>query len=513
MTAELLPFRRSNSYDSEAPPLPEPPTDDEKVSYLQRHKSYLMIVMVIASVFVVASQIGFEIFDIPWLAPVTALAVVQGAISMSVNFAGNDFDYKTHKTLVHSWRPREYPTIDIYLPIAGEPLKVLRNTWMHVSRLAEEYPGVIEVYVLDDGDSAEARRLASRFRFTYVVRPNRGFMRKAGNLRYAFSQTRGEFIIIFDADFCPRPDFLAEILPYFRLYPEIGIVQTPQFFRTDQRQGWVERAGNAVQEIFYRNIQVARDTFGTAVCCGTCAVYRRAALEPDDGFAAVPYAEDEHTGLNVRQHGYTVRYIPVALASGLSPATPDTFVRQQYRWCSGTFSTLHRWPKAGLRVRLTYAAGLFYYLYSASMVFAGPAVPVVLLAWYPGHIKLLNYLIFAPVMLAGMVLYPLWHRCDYGPSAWPLAIIRGWSHFLAIVDFLRGKTMQWKPTGGGASPLRRLWIGVYGWNVTMALAWLTLAALRIYQLGPWNLMIVAALGLFYTGIIVRVIIPSRKAKS
>lgn len=383
---------------------------------------------------------------------------------------------------------------------------------MYVYELARGYPGALEVYVLDDGDSRPARRLAARYGFTYVVRPNRGYMRKAGNLRYAFWHTRGEFIVIFDADFCPRPDFLAEILPYFRVDPGIGIVQTPQFFRTDRRQGWVEKAGNAVQEIFYRNIQVARDTFGTAVCCGTCAVYRRAALEPDGGFATVPYAEDEHTGLNVRQHGYTVRYIPVALAAGLSPATPDTFVRQQYRWCSGTFSTLRRWPKARLRVRLTYAAGLFYYLYSASMVFAGPAVPVAMLAWYPSHIRLLNYLIFAPVMLSGMVLYPLWHRCQYGPSVWPLAIIRGWSHLLAIADFLTGKTMQWQPTGGGASPVRRLWIGMYGWNVSMAVAWLVLAGLRIYQQGPWNLMLVAALGLFYAGLVGRVIIPSRKAR-
>jgi cellulose synthase (UDP-forming) len=504
----------AGSRDPGLAPLPEPPTDREKVSYIQRHRFYLATSLSLATFFVIASQVGFEIYDTPWLAPVTLLAVVQAVISLSVTFAGKDFDLRLHQTIVHSWRPSQYPSIDIFLPIAGEPIEVLNNTWTYVSALARSYPGRLVVYVLDDGDSQQAGWLAERFGFTYVVRPDRGYMRKAGNLRHAFRVTGGEFIVIFDADFCPRTDFLSEILPYFRTDPRVGIVQTPQFFRTDKRQSWVERAGDAVQEIFYRNIQVARDYYGTAVCCGTSAIYRRSALAPQGGFATVPYAEDEHTGLDVRENGYTVRYIPVALASGLSPSTPDMFVRQQYRWCSGTYSTLRRWPKgARLKVRLTYAAGLFYYLYSAVMVFAGPAVPLTVLIWFPQNIKLLNYLIFAPVMLSGMVLYPLWHRCDYGPSVWPLAILRGWAHVLALIDFLTRRTMQWKPTGGGKSPVTRLWLGVYGWNFTTAIAWLALTALRIRQYGAWNYLFVAILGVYYAGVVMRVIIPSRKGKA
>ena len=48
-----------------------------------------------------------------------------------------------------------------------------------------------------------------------------------------------EHIVIFDADFRPRPDFLAETLPYMDDL-SIGIVQTPQYFRVEQSQTWVE---------------------------------------------------------------------------------------------------------------------------------------------------------------------------------------------------------------------------------------------------------------------------------
>ncbi len=62
-------------------------------------------------------------------------------------------------------------------------------------------------------------------------------------------------ISIFDADFCPRADFLRETLPYL-VDPSIGILQTPQFFRRRDSQTWVEQGAGACQETFYRLVQV-----------------------------------------------------------------------------------------------------------------------------------------------------------------------------------------------------------------------------------------------------------------
>jgi len=87
-------------------------------------------------------------------------------------------------------------------------------------------------------------------------RDNRPEMRKAGNLRHAFSRTSGEAYAILDADFCPRPDFLREMVPYL-LDPSIGIVQSPQYFRWREEQTWTERGAGASQEFFYRLEQVS----------------------------------------------------------------------------------------------------------------------------------------------------------------------------------------------------------------------------------------------------------------
>ena len=89
-----------------------------------------------------------------------------------------------------------------------------------------------------------------------IVRRDRPLLKKAGNLRHAFAQTTADAIAIFDADFCPRPDFLKETVPYFGHDSSIGIVQTPQYFRYRKEQTWIEQGAGITQEFFYRLVQV-----------------------------------------------------------------------------------------------------------------------------------------------------------------------------------------------------------------------------------------------------------------
>ena len=152
--------------------------------------------------------------------------------------------------------------IDVFLPTYGEDLAVLRNTYTHVKAM-QWAAGTVDVYVLDDGDRSEVRELATQFGFHYIVRPNRGYLKKAGNLQYAFARTSGDYIVILDADFCPRPDFLRHLVPYFD-DPAIGIVQSPQYFDSGENLNWIQRTAGATQELFYRWILPSRDRFDAA---------------------------------------------------------------------------------------------------------------------------------------------------------------------------------------------------------------------------------------------------------
>ncbi len=443
----------------------------------------------------------------------TATYFVYQALSIPVNYTGGNFDLAAHELRVITWQPRRYPTVDIFLPICGEPIEVLRNTWTGVAEVRATYKGTVRPYVLDDGDSDEAALLAKYFGFGYIRRPIHSH-KKSGNLNYAFTRTRGEYIVIFDADFRPRRDFLDETMPYTD-DPEIGIVQTPQFFRVAEGQTWVERGAGATLEVFYRSVQQSRDRFGSALCVGSNAVYRRSALEPSGGFTLIPYAEDSHTGLDMRYHGYQLKYVPVPLAAGVCPSTIDLFMRQQYRWCCGATSliwTEHMWRvKMPLRSRLPYIAGWLWNLSTAMRTIMVPLIPVVLLLVLPDEIKLRNAILLIPVLVTGTVLYPLWHNTKWPLGMWPLSIAVGWAQALSIWDYSRGKVMSWQASRGPKDATRRFRKAVLAWNGTLALAWIGLAGYRTFQTGSDRFAIVGLMGIINLVVVGRIIFPGKDA--
>ena len=501
--------------------IPYPPTDEERDSYVWRALVYLAVGISLSAGCLVAAQVLLEVrlvSVLPWAAPLfcvyTFIYIVYQAVSLPVNFTGKGFDRVAHDQRVRTWEPVVWPSVDVFLPICGEPLGVLLNTWAGVTELVRCHPGRVDVWVLDDGDSDEAEQAASECGFEYLRRPVHDH-KKSGNLNYAFHRSNAEYIVIFDADFCPRGDFLAETLPYLE-DAQVGIVQTPQFFRVDRAQSWIERAAGPTLEIFYRAAQVSRNRFGSALCVGSNAVYRRRALAPNDGFTQIPYAEDSHTGLDARKNGYRLEYLPVPLAAGMCPSTLDSFMRQQYRWCCGATSlvwTNHMWRvPMSARARLPYVAGWLWNLYTAARTLVAPLIPIALLLFLPGEVRLHNALLLVPAVLTGVVLYPLWHNAPYSPRIWPLNIAVGWAQALALWDFARGRVMSWQPSRGPADASRRFWWGVTTWNGTLALVWLGLASWRIQQTGSVRFGVVGLFGIVNAVVIGRLILPSRASR-
>jgi cellulose synthase (UDP-forming) len=247
---------------------------------------------------------------------------------------------------------------------------------------------------------------------------------------------------------------------------------------------------------------------------GSNAVYRRAALAPAGGFTQIPYAEDSHSGLDARYNGYRLAYLPVPLAAGICPASLDAFMRQQYRWCCGATSliwTRHMW-RVPMRwsSRLPYLAGWLWNLMTALRTLMLPLIPIVLLAYLPGEIRLRNALLLVPVVVITAVLYPLWHNAPYSPRIWPLALAVGWAQVLAIWDFARGRVMSWTPTRQPADATHRFWLGVTLWNGGLALLWVALAVWRIAQTGSPRFAVVTLLGVVNLVVIGRLIFPGRR---
>jgi cellulose synthase (UDP-forming) len=485
--------------------LPTPPSNAELSRYAHREAGVIAGMSAISVVCLTISQVHFALLN-PWLLlvlPFLGFTMVYSLISLLITVGSRNFDMAAHETLVETWRPTQYPSVDVMLPICNEGLDVLENAWRHVAIMATYYPGPVTVHVLDDGASRDAGLLAAEFGFEYKIRPDRGWFKKAGNLRHGYRTSHHDYIAIFDADFCPRADFLDHLLPYLEADPDLGIVQSPQYFRASAEQTVMERGAAAVQELFYRMVQVSRDRRDGAICVGSCAVYRRAALDDIGGTTLIEHSEDVHTGFDLRRAGWGLRYIPVPLATGVCPEDADSFLTQQYRWCSGSMSLLASrkfWTtRMPLMTRLCYVSGFCYYLHTAVFLFVTPAIPLALIYTEPRHVLLGNFVWIVPSTVYALVVFPLWNRIRYGPSALMARYLYSWAHLFAIIDALRGKRRGWQATGSGAvkADTRRIWRAMLVLATATSVSWVGGATLRAHQYGLRNWIFVEFAGLLY----------------
>ncbi len=279
---------------------------------------------------------------------------------------------------------RYLPSVDVLIPTYNEGVEILRRTVIGCQ--AMDYPNK-KIYLLDDTRRPEVRQLAKDLGCGYRDRPDNRHA-KAGNINHALPSVHGELVAVFDADFVPCTNFLQRTVGFFQ-DPKTALVQTPQnFFNEDPISVNLGLEGivNNEQTLFFRYIQPSRDFLDSVVCCGSCFVVRRSALDEIGGIPTDSITEDYFTGLKMQALGYKVKYLNEALSAGLAPETIGAFVSQRLRWCQGTLQLVFsRWnfftiPNLKWWQRISHSLGIIYWLLS---------IPRVMFLFFP-----LAYLLF-----------------------------------------------------------------------------------------------------------------------
>lgn len=446
-------MRAAEPLDAEGIYLPQPPDDREKYAYFGKQRRWVFVWLLIASVGVlygyahVAAR-AWAVAPIMWL--LLMVMVPPIAVNFWLRIGRPRLTLAEHQATVAGYR-KLAETVDVFLPSCGEPLAVLNNTFRHVSRM--NWHGLKTVYVLDDSARESVRSLARLYDFRYVVRPNPGELKKAGNLTHALRASEGDFIAVIDADFAVREEFLYETMPYFA-DPAVGIVQTAQYFDVTNRSfPYIQRYAGTLQEIFFRFIQPARDRYKAAICAGTNLVYRRAAVLAAGGFAQVPIGEDVHSGVKLFWAGFETRYLPLCLAKGVAPTDFAALANQQARWCRSSMLLMieKHFQEAPFtwQQRAAFWAAFLYYMSSAALLITGPFPTLTMIWFYPQRIYPHNYLVILPALAASLLVFPLMSR-GWRPTIWRVCMINSCCHAYAIWHAIRDRVAEWVPTG--ASP-------------------------------------------------------------
>jgi cellulose synthase (UDP-forming) len=391
-------------------------------------------------------------------------------ISYSINIFYKQPDLKTHMVLVENfWKKlRAVPAVDIFITTCGENSAVLQNTFQAVANL--NYPNQ-KVYVLDDKGLEQHKLLAEQSGFIYLSRENKGYMKKAGNLKYGYDNSNGEFIIIFDADFAPHPDFIKQLLPYMS-DPNVGILQSPQYFQMDEkvhRRSLLEYGASHVQEDFYR-------------CCGSNAIYRRKALASVGGIAQIEHSEDMYTGFKLLNSGWKVKYVPLILAIGLCPDNLQSYFHQQQRWCNGSVSLIldkKFWQsQLSFSQKLCFISGFLYYASYPLTILLSFQI-FFFLFWYYNYLSLLNALPYLPSIVFLFVVIPYFRLSRSRPGGFLARTACTFFYSQAVIMGLINKTVRWQPTNTKRAGVSKAYRQLVLFNASYFLSYMILIGIAL----------------------------------
>ena len=250
-----------------------------------------------------------------------------------------------------------YPHVDILIATHNEDTEILYKTVNGCLFL--EYPDKkkVHIYICDDSDRPEMRRLAEELGVGYFGLSGNKHA-KAGNLNNALAKTFSPLVATFDADMIPTRRYLMEVVPYFflptmikdhgrwrRRNPRelanskpVGFIQTPQsFYNADlfQFNLYAERNVPNEQDYFFREVNIGRNHTNSAIYAGSNTVIARAALQEVGGIRTGTITEDFATGIDIQAAGYVTYAIDAELAHGLAPSDFRSLIKQRQRWARG----------------------------------------------------------------------------------------------------------------------------------------------------------------------------------
>ncbi len=350
----------------------------------------------------------FLFSDYLWFEKVLAFLLLMAELFILVHSLGyflNIFLVAAHKKRPDSNAAAAAPELESFPPVAilvasyREPLNVLEDTLTCFCNLS--YPNK-HLYFLDDtryelsGDREEmpayrksidelCRYLGvNLFRRRWrgakagIVNDFLDFMRNIPREGFEFTafgeNVRSEsekYIIVFDADMNPFPDFVEPLVARMEANPRLAFIQTPQYY-SNFEDNRVARASGLQQAIFYEYICEGKSIEDAMFCCGTNVIFRTEALLDVGGFDESSVTEDFATSLKFHVKGWSSAYFNKVCAFGMGPEDLAGYFKQQFRWALGTVGLFRNIAAHFFRnPRALSPAKWWEYLLSGSHYFVG----------------------------------------------------------------------------------------------------------------------------------------------
>lgn len=298
---------------------------------------------------------------------------------------------------------------------------------------AQDYPGVLDLYVAADNCTDDTARLARKGGATVFERHDLVHVGKGYALNFLLHRIWAEGkhydgYLLFDADNLARPDFVRRLDGVFG--PECPVVAG--YRNTKNYRGWVA-AGQGlcfIREVRFLNCPRTLLGFSGNVT-GTGFLVSEEILRTAGGWPWHCLCEDLEFSTVQMIAGRRIAYCPQAEYFDEQPATLSQSVRQRLRWCKGFLQVMASrgagLGRAALRgswscadLLISRIAPVLFNLLALGFAAAGAALaggPVLVLAAL-GRILACGYL--SMLVMAALTTCTEWKRIQ-APAVWKLA--------------------------------------------------------------------------------------------
>jgi cellulose synthase/poly-beta-1,6-N-acetylglucosamine synthase-like glycosyltransferase len=296
--------------------------------------------------------IGVALMAVYLMALTLILAFSFAQLNLLLNFLkskkANNIDEKYDLT-----DPYQIPFVTIQLPVYNE-IYVMERLLNKMVEL--EYPkDKLEFQVLDDSTDESVRSTLEQIEtlrkeghnIEYIHRTDRkGF--KAGALKAGLEIAKGEFIVIFDADFLPESNWLFKTIPFFK-NEKIGVVQT--------RWGHINRDYSLLTKIqafaldaHFTLEQVGRNSQGHFINFnGTAGVWRKTCILDAGNWEGDTLTEDLDLSYRAQLKDWKFKYLVDVETPAELPVVISAARSQQFRWNKGGAENFQKMFKKVMR--------------------------------------------------------------------------------------------------------------------------------------------------------------------
>lgn len=246
---------------------------------------------------------------------------------------------KTMTTFEPDVALEDYPMVSILIPAHNEEM-VIGRTVDAMSRLI--YPkDRLEIIVINDCSKDKTGKILAEKCEKYpqlkviTLEPPVGAKGKSNALNHGFKASKGEYIVVYDADNTPERRAVLYLVQAILKDAKLGAV-VGKFRTRNKEASLLTRFINVETLSFQWLLQAGRcHLFGITTIPGTNFIIRRSLLEQMNGWNIDALTEDTELTIRIYDSGYRIFWLPHAVTWEQEPETLRVWLKQRTRWAQG----------------------------------------------------------------------------------------------------------------------------------------------------------------------------------